>query len=999
MMKLRSFPAKLLALSVCAVCALLFSATPPSSKQIPRPVKQGYSSDAERGDRVLLARPLAPYDTFVVAEFDFEHSSGYGPDPQGWFPVDLTAQSGTYFHVDNFNVPAGGGTQAIWCGARPDSVEPLCTYQALPGYGNDWEQMFTSVTFPRSGDVTLTYEINYDTEPGYDFVWVQYMDTTDNWVDLKYYEGQATDVLGSVMIPADVSPDSIKVRFYFHADGAYSDEDGKWDTAAGACQIDNIVLSDTAGVIDSQNFEAEAIDALVTLDGDWAAEIPTPFGDFASLYSGLMLKQEDPCFVNASYMWAFLDGSTTYGCASQGHENEFVIPFQNDDGLFFHAGIQSPVIDLTMDIHGTPVPADVDTTLLICDVYMDLPLDNLVFFYFASQNYPSAGGCPDNWVYSKFFWYEDIANWKQFDDENFFLPVNGEAARLRLLGIDNCPQWCSSIGSGQCHTKAPYIDNVKLVRIRATGPTWEVRPDQALLNDGFPADGTTTGTARMDMAANASQSGFTPRAGDSVVVSVWDAKHGLGMDATGTDPTRAAIYMYVRSSGGHTGPGIAGDEGLYVSDDGMWTRLLCDSAVGPYSFIVDHYACDLNDNLFLPGDHVEFYYSATNGIGETNFYSSQTGVVLDEGLVRANPDEAQCLPSGTSDVLLVDYFGNDETHTYFDQIFDQLGVITFDRFNGRAARSSGYSYPYIAQRTTGAQLAQMYSTIIWYGSSFGSLQEEEIDLLISFLEDQSLGVRDANLYLTGSNLIQSLRYNWHMKGKLGIDFNSVNLGYHTNYFDMNPLVTATAGSIFEHGSVPDEFYLHACKKGSLPQRFDVLTTANTGVGEMAYGSPPSATYFATISNAYVDTAITVKTVTDGFDALAIRDNEPGYPYDLVDHVADILAWFGHSVAQTDVATPLLQKNELAQNYPNPFNPSTTILFQIGEPGMVSIKIYDVAGRLIDTLINEEMSPSQGGHEVRWSGTDQFGNNVASGVYLYRLTTNSFQQTRKLVLLK
>jgi hypothetical protein len=216
---------------------------------------------------------------------------------------------------------------------------------------------------------------------------------------------------------------------------------------------------------------------------------------------------------------------------------------------------------------------------------------------------------------------------------------------------------------------------------------------------------------------------------------------------------------------------------------------------------------------------------------------------------------------------------------------------------------------------------------------------------------------------------------------------------------MNPLVTATAGSIFEHGGVPDEFYLHACAKGFLPQRFDVLTTANTGFGEIAYGSPPSAIHFATVSNAYVDTAITVKTVTDGFDVTAIRDDVTGYPYDMVDHIADILAWFGLWVTPTDVATPQLFKNELSQNYPNPFNPATTIRFHISEPSFVSLKIFDVAGRLIDTLINEEISPKPGGYEVRWNGTDQFGNRVASGVYLCRLTSKSFQQTRKLVLLK
>jgi hypothetical protein len=293
----------------------------------------------------------------------------------------------------------------------------------------------------------------------------------------------------------------------------------------------------------------------------------------------------------------------------------------------------------------------------------------------------------------------------------------------------------------------------------------------------------------------------------------------------------------------------------------------------------------------------------------------------------------------------------------------------------------------------------MYNTIIWFGGPAGLIQDDEIDLLMSYLEDQSLGTRNANLYLTGSNMVQSLRSEWEMKGKLGIDFNSSLLKDHTNYFDMNPTVTATAGSIFEHEGVPDEFYLYACADGFLPHRFDLLTTVNTGIGEMAYGPPPSPIYFATVSNSYLDTAVTVKTVSDGFDLTAIRDDEPRYPYDMVDHVSDILNWFGYANTPTDVATPVQYKNDLWQNYPNPFNPVTTIRFQISERGFVSLKIYNIAGRLIDTLINEEMSPKPGGREARWNGTDRFGNRVASGVYLYRLTTKSFEQTRKLVLLK
>jgi hypothetical protein len=88
---------------------------------------------------------------------------------------------------------------------------------------------------------------------------------------------------------------------------------------------------------------------------------------------------------------------------------------------------------------------------------------------------------------------------------------------------------------------------------------------------------------------------------------------------------------------------------------------------------------------------------------------------------------------------------------------------------------------------------------------------------------------------------------------------------------------------------------------------------------------------------------------------------------------------------------------LQQNYPNPFNPVTKFKFALppspsGEGLGVRVIIYDILGREIATLVNEQLQP--GVYEVEWDGT-----NYPSGVYFYRLTTNEYTQTRKMVLLK
>lgn len=83
---------------------------------------------------------------------------------------------------------------------------------------------------------------------------------------------------------------------------------------------------------------------------------------------------------------------------------------------------------------------------------------------------------------------------------------------------------------------------------------------------------------------------------------------------------------------------------------------------------------------------------------------------------------------------------------------------------------------------------------------------------------------------------------------------------------------------------------------------------------------------------------------------------------------------------------------LEQNYPNPFNPTTNIEFRISNFGFVSLKVYDVLGKEIVTLVNEEKPAGQYDVEFDASG-------LPSGIYFYRLTAGSYSATKKLVLLK
>ncbi len=83
---------------------------------------------------------------------------------------------------------------------------------------------------------------------------------------------------------------------------------------------------------------------------------------------------------------------------------------------------------------------------------------------------------------------------------------------------------------------------------------------------------------------------------------------------------------------------------------------------------------------------------------------------------------------------------------------------------------------------------------------------------------------------------------------------------------------------------------------------------------------------------------------------------------------------------------------LYQNYPEPFNPSTTIRYQVSEVSFVTLKVYDVLGNEVASLVNEEKQ--KGSYSINFNASA-----LSSGVYLYRLKAGSFMKTRKMILLR
>ena len=132
------------------------------------------------------------------------------------------------------------------------------------------------------------------------------------------------------------------------------------------------------------------------------------------------------------------------------------------------------------------------------------------------------------------------------------------------------------------------------------------------------------------------------------------------------------------------------------------------------------------------------------------------------------------------------------------------------------------------------------------------------------------------------------------------------------------------------------------------------------------------------------------TAQDSSDECLIRitNVENGFVYDVSDGVftIDVVSSLGEELESNPT------EFNLAQNYPNPFNPSTTIRYAVPKTSQVSIKLYDLTGQEVASLVNEVKEV--GTYEVKFDAR-----NLASGVYLYKMIAGDFSSVKKLNVLK
>jgi len=283
-----------------------------------------------------------------------------------------------------------------------------------------------------------------------------------------------------------------------------------------------------------------------------------------------------------------------------------------------------------------------------------------------------------------------------------------------------------------------------------------------------------------------------------------------------------------------------------------------------------------------------------------------------------------------------------------------------------------------------------YSTVMWHGDDNNSLWA-------SFAAGDMRGYLEAggNMWFAGWKPTANIRNN---------------ATYPADFFAGNMLYDQFKLSRSELSGVTDSFKMALGLKGYPDIMVDTLKYPLT----LAAWGKTMRYIEALTPTGTGDTIYVMDMKNDGsaFEgrACAVRDSGKtvffGFPLYFMDKeqvkqaVQQVMAEFGEEplgIAGKPENKERITEVRLLQNVPNPFKQSTTINYQLTKPGLVSLKIYNIAGQTVKTLVNTVQT--QGLYSVPWNGSDDDGMNVSNGVYFYRIQAGGMSQTRKMIILK
>ena len=317
---------------------------------------------------VFMFDPDENYDLYNLSlwvDIEFLRSTAGGTSIDEYYEVliaDVDATPTDWWHMDSFN---GYDANSWWCGS-----DSLAGWGGGWGYGNSWNQWVETPAFtlPQTTGINLDFMHRYDSEPAYDFSYVEI--STDGWASfdqLAAYDG-AMNTWTAVNISLDAyAGETVSVRFRFESDSSYSDEDGNYPSEGGWF-IDDVIISDATRTVYFEDNADDQINFIVNQ------------GNFSWVR---LFYDYDRDYPAPSDGWELIDGNfifngTTDVTAYVGKNVQLQIATQVDDSLYADGaglyiddisivGIALPEFDIQTDFLVVPYPQTEAVTRAITD--------------------------------------------------------------------------------------------------------------------------------------------------------------------------------------------------------------------------------------------------------------------------------------------------------------------------------------------------------------------------------------------------------------------------------------------------------------------------------------------------------------------------------------------------------------------------------------------------------------------------------------------------------
>ncbi len=963
---------------------------------------------------------------------DFQHDywSSF-PEDEGWLTHDLTQHTVSLWHISEFNAANldtnMSPNRAMWCG---EDMLACSEEDSAGGYSNnsneylDWHGIVPNIA--ASTIVRVTASLNFDVEEDYDFLYLEVetefgMEVMGTWTGSNLVEGvfEAVEVDVQFSVPpADyvgAGGDQVHLRWHFQADSGWSDSDCLYPTV-GATQLDNITV-EFGGV-------PWAIDDFQPGSWvNWHVAFPPAVGDFSRAW--IALNDLDPCKSNGTPQWAFVDdglsvdgtGGTTCTTWCYGPQGYTI----NSEG-----GLAGPEFHLHNEIWSPPIAwagSLYDGGVFAFDGYRHelLNADSPGIFYVWHIRSTADPAGVDGWTgwMDRNFVYYGGPDYLRHEEDITDLLVPGRTFVQMGIGVMELGYVWGYEGLDA--SPAPYFDNTALLAYEFAGPAIAGREIE-VAQDNFPEIGVLdlaspgANSVRFDMAMNISpQEHLRNDPGDSLVFTVAAVRQGSIL------ADRPKIHYKVKRNpifDGYRTSGLPAEGWVY--GDSIRT------ATG--SIIPDKFAFDLPDTGFLfPGDVVHYFISAEDDLlgdhavtflpGDTTGFSLFPGDVGYQPMRYPSAFIMRALPTlhdlaGDQPPILIwnDFGGRGGENEWFFALAT-LGYeehVDYDIYYTNGP-SSGVGNG-LGGRATAFQI-QGYETMLYTAGdlsvmtiSNGSFENDAGDDISTL--DGWLRFPNRNLLISGDDVVSDLA-----QYAAGATFLSNWLPVSLTSNDIRPLIDMQANAevapldgnpVF--GAVDRWTAYGGCLRYNT---FDAVEENATCISLAEFAAPDTSlgqyTYSAAILNQ--EPVYGADIIYLPYDFMYVYN-----PYSQPPPVStiatrtwvlqDILLFFGRTPSGTPLTgvTPDVGQGELrVQGYPNPFNPTTRIAYDMPARGRIEIRIHNLRGQLVKTLLEAEID--QGAGFVTWDGTDATGKSVSSGTYFCSTRALGKSVVVKLALIK